>query len=735
MVKVFLSSTYKDLVKYRQAAINELRRAGHEVICMEDFGARAHTPAIVCRELLANCKVYVLILAKRYGTIPDGFQKSMTELEYEAATKSCMPRLVFLLDQNMNWPADHIDQGVQAELLNRFLNKVSQSHTPAYFGPNPSELAKMILKNLDRWMERDHLALCLHEMYSKTIFEVESDLYGVVRGTAERFCHEAQKENREGGPVFIGLTGGPVIRQVIKQIAGGDHNWTHCQWVALNRAGECDRYFYSANYQCTQLSEMTGGISYASLREKHSVYEAMASGLRILLCSCGGTDSFLIHKLKRLGSRLPTAVGDFCLTPIDEKGMAIHLENPRARNYLKRIAPRPKFSKLSELKDLQCKIILPLARTDDPNVVPVDITNRVRAVKAVLSAQVVARCILSVDMAKLLLPPQIRGYQLLDKTADDQLGVVYRAMRRDAQMLNVRIIDTSQPATGSDAVAAVDKEILISQSLEPLDGEQTRNLGFPYLVMGSVERVRLYPGVRKPGNWAATAIRLTKEQVDLQRDGGVRVLDLGCGSGAIGLYLARSRQVQKVVFADIDSAALRCTGENLKGLDAAIATKCKVVEPGDLFSKLTDEDQEFEVIIFGAPFFPLLGDLASHDTTIADLAGPEGNEIALRFVKEVRPYIAERGCAITYLPDYVAHDVIFTAADEHRLIVEKQSISILYPEIPKHKFPPAIEIANLSALKNWLTQAGRQNPFTEELWSHHRFLGFEMVFFVLRKRL
>jgi SAM-dependent methyltransferase len=458
------------------------------------------------------------------------------------------------------------------------------------------------------------------------------------------------------------------------------------------------------------------------------------------VCSCGGRDGFLISRLLDHCKNLPKeVVGDFCFTPIDEKGQAIKFKIPAAIKYLKGIDPRPKFSTLSELRNRHCKILLPLAQTNDPNVGPVDIEKRVTAVKAVLSAGIVAHCVLSEKMAELLLPPKVRGYQLLHKVSYDQFGIVYSAMRLESSVpINVRIMDSSNPAdekaitSGIAATPSVEKEIIISDPLEPIDDVRRSGQGFPYLVMGSIKRVRLSAGVRKPGNWAATAIRISVEQLERDTKDKVRILDMGCGSGAIGLYLALSNQVQKVVFADIDHEALRCVTKNIEGLHPDIAKKCTVVEAGDLFSKLGSKHRDFDIIIFGAPFFPNLEE--GIEVPDADLSGRTGNEITLRFVTDVWHYLREGGCAITYLPDYVPYDVILATAKTKKLDTEKRKFAILYPATPKCQFPPALEIQHRVKLEGWLRSTNRSTPFTDEIWSNRRFLGFEMVFFVMRKR-
>lgn len=68
MKSIFVSSTYEDLKKERQAAIELLDRAYHAV-AMEKFFASNHQAKGVCLTKLQKCDAVTLILGGRYGSI------------------------------------------------------------------------------------------------------------------------------------------------------------------------------------------------------------------------------------------------------------------------------------------------------------------------------------------------------------------------------------------------------------------------------------------------------------------------------------------------------------------------------------------------------------------------------------------------------------------------------------------------------------------------------------------
>lgn len=86
-----LSSTFTDLETARAAVTKTLRRAGHEVVEMEEYIAADERPLDKCLAGVASCDVYVGIIAWRYGYVPPGQANSITELEFREARRLAPP--------------------------------------------------------------------------------------------------------------------------------------------------------------------------------------------------------------------------------------------------------------------------------------------------------------------------------------------------------------------------------------------------------------------------------------------------------------------------------------------------------------------------------------------------------------------------------------------------------------------------------------------------------------------
>jgi len=145
-MKIYLSSTYRDLKDHREMLGLAMRKAQHKVVMMEEYFARDELVEFACQGDVVGCDTYVGLFAWRYGHIPEDnnpTRKSVTEMEYLSAEDK-IPRLVFILTDDADWPVDLKDDDLTR--INEFRTNLKKT-CAAYF-TNTTQLAYEVLAAL-----------------------------------------------------------------------------------------------------------------------------------------------------------------------------------------------------------------------------------------------------------------------------------------------------------------------------------------------------------------------------------------------------------------------------------------------------------------------------------------------------------------------------------------------------------------------------------------------------------
>ncbi len=145
MTNVFISSTFTDLVDYRNSVQRGLRQMGMMDISMENFGARDERPKDECLRIIKEeTDLFVGIYAHRYGYIPKGSDYSITQSEYNAAVECKIPKLIYIVDENQPWPPKFIEKGNPAKKLNVFKSRLYLDHMCSPFTSEDNLTAKVL---------------------------------------------------------------------------------------------------------------------------------------------------------------------------------------------------------------------------------------------------------------------------------------------------------------------------------------------------------------------------------------------------------------------------------------------------------------------------------------------------------------------------------------------------------------------------------------------------------------
>lgn len=157
-VPIFVSSTYEDLVPYRDEVERCIIRMNQTIRGMEFFGSNPESPLEVCLKTVRESKIYVGIIGMRYGSILDESGKSFTELEYEEAVKNSIPSLIYILDENHPIAPKFMDTGEKARRLEDFKARLRRTHVVSSF-TTPADLGKKVVQDRQAAEQMDDLEI------------------------------------------------------------------------------------------------------------------------------------------------------------------------------------------------------------------------------------------------------------------------------------------------------------------------------------------------------------------------------------------------------------------------------------------------------------------------------------------------------------------------------------------------------------------------------------------------
>lgn len=166
-IPVFVSSTYLDLIPYRDEVSILLNSMGFEVHGMENFGSRTESPLQTCLNEVRLCKIFIGILAMKYGSIDKLSNKSFIEVEYEAARENSLEILIYVINDDtalvhpkyVDICSDNDNKGAR---LKEFKALITDRHTVSFF-ESPTDLrikverdVKRLLLSRNLWPEPRH---------------------------------------------------------------------------------------------------------------------------------------------------------------------------------------------------------------------------------------------------------------------------------------------------------------------------------------------------------------------------------------------------------------------------------------------------------------------------------------------------------------------------------------------------------------------------------------------------
>jgi release factor glutamine methyltransferase len=143
-------------------------------------------------------------------------------------------------------------------------------------------------------------------------------------------------------------------------------------------------------------------------------------------------------------------------------------------------------------------------------------------------------------------------------------------------------------------------------------------------------------------------------------ESSVKVLDIGTGSGAISVCLAKELAAAQIVAVDISPVALAVARVNAER--HGVADRIRFL-PGDLFAPLKPPPKTFDLIVSNPPYIRsgelsmLAPEIHGWEPMIALDGGPDGLDTCRRIIEESHTYLTTGGSLVLEIGADMASDV------------------------------------------------------------------------------
>jgi release factor glutamine methyltransferase len=153
--------------------------------------------------------------------------------------------------------------------------------------------------------------------------------------------------------------------------------------------------------------------------------------------------------------------------------------------------------------------------------------------------------------------------------------------------------------------------------------------------------IGLSENVYEPAEDTLMCIELISEYLD-SAGRELRVLDIGTGTGTLGLFAAKNKKVAEVCFTDINGEALRLAEQNYERNKKDIDAECRFLQC-DMFQKI---EGRFDLIIFNVPYLRHDSEEEENELSKAWDGEDSGVEISLRLMAESKHFLNGNGALI-----------------------------------------------------------------------------------------
>lgn len=259
----------------------------------------------------------------------------------------------------------------------------------------------------------------------------------------------------------------------------------------------------------------------------------------------------------------------------------------------------------------------------------------------------------------------IKGYNILKNVNIDSYII-------DAQLLLCKVLNVEKLyiIMNRSEVLPKEKEEEFFRLVEKRRGKMP--MGY---ILGNVEFMGIdfivKEGVLIPRPDTET---LVEECISLIKENHIdKICDMCCGSGAIGISIAKHVMESKLWLYDISPIALQVTKENIENLQLSQRVS---VRKSDLFETPMNENLKFNMIVSNPPYIKeeiistLMEDVKSYEPHLALSGGEDGLNFYRRICSEGKDLLCPKG--------YMCFEIGYDEEKEVRDIMTQQGFQNIY---------------------------------------------------------
>lgn len=150
---VMISSTARDLPAHREKVMHACLRAGVFPRMMEHLPASDDDAIAASLRMVDEADIYLGLVARRYGYVPQEHSRSITEMEYDRAVERGIPRLVFLMHDEHPLTIKDVETGEVAQKVEAFRARLATERVASFF-KSPDELLGQALHAIEEERRR-----------------------------------------------------------------------------------------------------------------------------------------------------------------------------------------------------------------------------------------------------------------------------------------------------------------------------------------------------------------------------------------------------------------------------------------------------------------------------------------------------------------------------------------------------------------------------------------------------